>query len=286
MTIGRLGGVPVRLHWTMLLLLVVYGALGQQRAVWLFLGALLMHELAHAAAAGLLGVKVTEVVLFPFGGQAVIEEIMAAQPGKEAGVALAGPVMSLMLAGLFSWPALPVATEPAARFVRLNGMLFAFNLLPVLPLDGGRVLRALMGILLGYRRATRITAGLGEGLGAVLFLWGGRALLDGQGVNLMLAGAMLFWMAWREQRFFSYRFMRLLLHQKEKLASQGVLPVKMVVCTRRTGVRRILEELRPRQYLLVTLVDDEQRVTGSRSETQIIRAFLEQGTGVRLQDVR
>ncbi len=286
MTVGKLGGIPIRLHWTMLLLLTFYCGMGLQRQVWLLLGALLLHELAHAAAAGLLGVKVTEVVLFPFGGQAKIEEIMAAQPGKEVGVALAGPGMSFLLAGLFSWSGLPVAVQPAAQFARLNWLLLAFNLLPVLPLDGGRVLRALAGLLLGYRRATRITAGLGEALGGGLFCGGVYALFSGGGCNLMLAGAVLFWTAHREHQFFSYHFMRLLLHQKEQLARQGVLPVKMVVCKRRCGVRRVLEEIRPRQYLLVTLVDEEHRVTGSRSETQLIRAFLEQGTGIALQDVR
>lgn len=268
----------------MLFLMGMYFLAGFGKSVLLIGGAVLLHEFAHAAAAGLSGMKVAEIQLFPFGGQAKIEDFTAMQPLKEVGVALAGPAISLLLAGLFSYVLPQEDSLLREEFVRVNWMLFLFNLLPVLPLDGGRVLRAILGIGLGYRRATQLTAGLGQVLGVLLLAWGFHAFLQGLGANQMLIGVVLFWTAYREQRFFSYSFLRFLLHHKNQLHEKSLLPVKTVVCMSHTEVRRILEDLQPQHYLLVTVVDEQQRIIGNCSEAQLIQVFMEHGTRACVRD--
>jgi Zn-dependent protease len=194
--LGRVLGVPVRLDLSWFLGLAVVVALS--RELWApavagvavlgwsgvfalaFFACLLVHELAHALAARAVGVATTEIRLFVFGGVARIAG-EPADPGAEALVAMAGPLASVTLAGLFdlaSWQVAGPAGDLLAWLFLGNLVVACFNLLPGFPLDGGRVARALVWRLTGRRLlATRVTALGGRILAAVLVLGGAGAAL-------------------------------------------------------------------------------------------------------------
>jgi Zn-dependent protease len=189
--IGRLFGIPLRLDlsWFLGLAFVVTGA----RGLWghhasgagplllslafalAFFASVLAHELSHALAARVLGVPTAEITLFVFGGVARITS-EPPTPGGEALMAMAGPLLSVTLGGLFALAA-ELASGAVADLLSLlalaNGVLGVFNLLPGFPLDGGRVARAAVWRLSGRRvLATRVTAWIGRGLAAGLVGWG------------------------------------------------------------------------------------------------------------------
>ncbi len=210
LTLFHVKGVPVRAHWTLLLLLAylavmfsgqferVTGMAGvapeELRAPALVWGVLLalalfvsiaLHELAHTLVAIARGGRVRDITLMLLGGVSHFERIPE-RPGTEALVAVVGPATSLGLAGvLFT---LLHAIGPASADLRLgisylsylNLVLGGFNLLPAFPMDGGRVLRALLAIRLGPARATVIAATIGMavavGMG-VVGLWSGSFIL-------------------------------------------------------------------------------------------------------------
>ena len=197
--LGRLLGIPIRLDLSWFAGLTLFTALSRElwapavtgaAAVALsaafalaFFGSVLVHELAHALAAGALGVPTAEIKLFVFGGVARIPG-EPADAGGEALVAMAGPLASVTLAGLLGVAA-SVAGGGAGDLLGLlfvgNLAVAGFNLLPGFPLDGGRVARALVWRLTGRRRlATRVTALLGRGLAGVLVLGGATAAVAQQ----------------------------------------------------------------------------------------------------------
>jgi Zn-dependent protease len=194
--LGRVLGVPVRLDLSWFLGLGVVVALSRElwapalsgvAVLWwsllfavAFFACVLVHELAHALVARTIGVPTTEIRLFVFGGVARI----AGEPvdaGGEALVAMAGPLASVILAGLFalaSWGVGGPAGDLLAWLFVGNLVVAGFNLLPGFPLDGGRVARALVWWLTGRRLlATRVTAAAGRALAAVLVLGGAGASL-------------------------------------------------------------------------------------------------------------
>jgi Zn-dependent protease len=194
--LGRLLGFPVRLDLSWfagLAILVVLSrelwapAVAGLPAVGLsavfavaFFGSVLVHELAHAVVARAVGVPTAEIRLFVFGGVARIAGEPAG-PGDEALVAMAGPLVSVVLAGLFdlaSWTVAGPGGDLAAVLFLGNLVVAGFNLLPGFPLDGGRVARALIWRVTGRRLlATRLTALLGRALAAALVLGGAAAAL-------------------------------------------------------------------------------------------------------------
>ena len=186
--IGTIFGVPIRVHFTFVLLLVWIGwaARAQGRSVpaellfiVLLFACVVLHELGHAVAARAFGVGTREIVLYPIGGVARLESMPRGR--AELVIALAGPAVNVaILLGLgaaLASAGLPVSrwiaplASPAGAIPKLftaNFVLVAFNMLPAFPMDGGRVLRALLSMVVSDERATRIAATVGQGM-AILF---------------------------------------------------------------------------------------------------------------------
>jgi Zn-dependent protease/CBS domain-containing protein len=206
--IGRIAGIDVYLHWTFGLLIawaIGYYVLGGADApttvagVTLILavfGCVVLHELGHALMARRFGVPTKDITLYPIGGVARLQRIPE-HPTQELLVALAGPAVNVAIAALI-WVGAAVLGAPVGRptglgdplghfwpnLLWVNVVLVVFNLLPAFPMDGGRVLRALLAYKLDYARATQIAAGVGQ---AMAILFGFFALMGGNWFLLFIA---------------------------------------------------------------------------------------------------
>lgn len=160
---------------------VTYWVRGVSATLLLFLS-VLAHEYGHALVARRLGVKVESITLFIFGGVAALAE----EPrtgGDELRIAAAGPLVSLVAAGFFYAVGLATTGTPEAvvrLLAHLNLVLVAFNLVPAFPLDGGRILRAVLWSRQGRVRATRTAVRIGTAFAYALILYGAVGLLAGQ----------------------------------------------------------------------------------------------------------
>jgi Zn-dependent protease/CBS domain-containing protein len=206
--IGRAFGIDVKVHWTFFLLLAFFGFTAYQNSgslpsalltvgiiVALFV-CVLLHEFGHALVAQRLGIETADITLLPIGGLARLKSLPE-RPWDEVKIAIAGPLVNVVLAPIFFGIALLLGgslTAPAniLEGVRSAGQVFAylgyinvalvvFNLIPAFPMDGGRVLRGLLATRLGTIRATDIASAVGQAFAAAFFLLG---LLGG---NLLLA---------------------------------------------------------------------------------------------------
>lgn len=198
--LGRILGVEVRVHLTFFLLLAWYGIVagtqgGATEAVASILfvivvfACVLAHEYGHVLTARSYGIGTRDIVLLPIGGVASIER-MPEKPREELVIALAGPAVNVVIAlvllpfvasrlvGLSS--AADMRLDFLTRLFLVNVMLVLFNLIPAFPMDGGRVLRALLAMAWDRRTATRLAARIGQvvafGLG-FLGLFGNPILL-------------------------------------------------------------------------------------------------------------
>ncbi len=150
--------------------------LGLLSAIGLMLS-VLIHELSHALTARRYGVEIKEIRLWILGGIAQFRE-MPKQPRAEAVVAIVGPITSAVLGVLLWWFTGAIAPAGGALLVVLsylaavNIVLAVFNLLPALPMDGGRVLRSLLALRMGHLRATRVSAGVSQVLAVLMGLFG------------------------------------------------------------------------------------------------------------------
>lgn len=186
--IARVAGIDIYLHATFPLLVVwiaIYrysqsgtlGSAGTAAAfILLLFAAIALHELGHAVVARRFGIRTQDITLLPIGGIARMER-MPEKPREEMLVAVAGPVVNMVLAALLVglaaiWPVRPAPAFFLEELARANYWLAAFNLLPVFPLDGGRILRAALSLEYGHLRATEIATLVGR-TGALLIGFAG-----------------------------------------------------------------------------------------------------------------
>jgi Zn-dependent protease/CBS domain-containing protein len=194
--IGRIAGIDVYVHPTFLLLLLWVGlshyfahnsvgeALYGLGFILALFGIVVLHELGHALMARRYGIRTRDITLLPIGGVARLERIPE-DPWKELAVALAGPaVNAVMAAGLFvGFLLFRVTLAPVDSVLRVGGgfleqlfwvnvSLVVFNMVPAFPMDGGRVLRALLAMRLDYVRATQTAATVGQAIALVFGLLG------------------------------------------------------------------------------------------------------------------
>jgi Zn-dependent protease/predicted transcriptional regulator len=189
--LGEVAGIGIRIHATFLLLIawVAFVHWIEERRLTLVLegiafilvvfACVVLHELAHALTAKKYGIKTRDITLLPIGGMAQLEKIPD-DPKQEVWVTLAGSAVNVGIAlALFASLQLTGGLKPLnelsvtggsflMRLMIVNLFLVVFNMLPAFPMDGGRLLRALLAMRMEYTRATQIAAHLGQGL-AFLF---------------------------------------------------------------------------------------------------------------------
>jgi Zn-dependent protease len=199
--LGRLGGIEIKVHWTFSLLLiwVLFSTFqqGGNTAMALFNTVLVLvlffcvvlHELGHSRMARRFGIQTRSITLLPIGGVASLER-MPEKPNEELAVALAGPAVNVLIALLLllvvplgtyraftaeQWEQFFTTPSLDAFLVYLlmaNILLVVFNLIPAFPMDGGRVLRALLGFSFNRAKATDIAARLGQAVSFIFLILG------------------------------------------------------------------------------------------------------------------
>jgi len=190
---ATVAGIELKIHLTFVIFLAwvaftYYASGGQQAAisgtlfVVLLFACVVLHELGHALAARHYGIRTPDITLLPIGGVARLERIPE-DPRQELVIAVAGPLVNVVIAAvlflvLHRSAGAVIRTAGTAggsipdKLALVNVMLVLFNLIPAFPMDGGRVLRALLAMRMRYARATHIAAKVGQALAMVFGIAG------------------------------------------------------------------------------------------------------------------
>jgi Zn-dependent protease/CBS domain-containing protein len=295
LNIGSIAGTVVRVHITFLLFLgwifFASWASGGAATAWQSLAFLLLlfacvlaHEFGHIFTARRFGVSTPDVVLLPIGGVARLERIPE-EPWEEFLVAIAGPLVNVAIAlalVLFAGAHLTTSNLAAVesphaslidRLAAVNLFLAVFNMIPAFPMDGGRVLRALLATRLGYVRATEIAAFIGQG---VAFALGFIGLFTNP--MLIFIAIFVYLAASSEAHLVAIRAM-----------SRGV-PVSTAMMTQfatltpQAPIDEAVQTLLRTSQSEFPVVDDAGKPVGVLGRNDLIRALKERGPDARVAD--
>ncbi len=296
-------GIPIRVHVTFVLILAYAGFWsmthgGSAVASVLFLilvfACVVLHELGHAAMAQRFGVRTREIVLYPIGGVARLENI----PGgwAELMIAIAGPAVNVAIAVVLSLvlavlgPPLPSAPGAVPtglaglgwKLLAANVALFLFNLIPAFPMDGGRVLRAILALNMSEERATDIAATVGQ---ALAMLFGAVGLLGIPGTPfgpqpmLLFIALFVFLGAGQEAAFHRQRSMVV-----GRTAGEAMI-TRFETLAPQDSLGRAAERLLATHQQDFPVLDAWSRVAGVLSRSVLLEALAKQGTGTPVLDV-
>jgi Zn-dependent protease/CBS domain-containing protein len=291
--IGSIAGTAVRIHITFLLFLawifVASWVSGGPQAAWtalafmiLLFACVLAHEFGHIFTARAFGVPTPDVSLLPIGGVARLERIPE-KPGQEFLIAIAGPLVNVVIAvGLVYLLGADLNSKHLAavestqvslidRLAEVNLFLALFNMIPAFPMDGGRVLRALLAIRLGHVRATEIAAMIGQAFAFVLgfagLFW--NPLLIFIAIFVYLAAA-------SEAQLVAVRSM------SRDVPVSAAMMTAFATLTPDEHIDAAVETLLRTSQSEFPVIDADQRLAGLLSRADMIRALKQLGPDARV----
>jgi Zn-dependent protease len=287
--LGKIAGIKLFIHWTFLILVAwivianVRNNATTDQIIWAVIfvlavfGCVTLHEIGHALAGKQFQVKTSHITLLPIGGLAQMEAIPE-KPKEELIIAIAGPLVNVLIAGilyLFVEPPQDIEELNVQAGLRgenfwyalmsVNIILVVFNLIPAFPMDGGRVLRALLSFRLGHVKATRIAASLGQLLAIGFVFLGFMA-----NPFLIFIGLFIFLGAQSEQVYASTK--SVLRQYKVRDVLMKEIPVLHHDATVNDAVTKLLSG----QNKNFIVMQDGTPI-GTLSRDEIIRALHEQG---------
>lgn len=300
--ICRVSGIRIQVHFTFGLLLAWIALMGYHEAQWAGAGwamvllasiftCVALHELGHSLVAQRLGVGVRDITLLPIGGVASLRDLPE-HPHQELAITIAGPLvnvaifLALFLGGYFAPWDIPIPLPYLDRMPRglleiwgaliyINAMMVLFNLIPAFPMDGGRILRALLVPWLGYVRSTHAAVAVAKVI-AVLFLLAGftPALLFLYGlappVWLGIIGVVIFFLARSEQQTVWLRFVL------RSAAAEDIMNRDFLAVSPGDGLNKCLQQaIRSGQEDFPVLYDGE--LVGLLQRDALARALRKEG---------
>lgn len=240
-----------------------------------------VHELGHVVAARSFGWQIREVKLLPFGGVAETEEAGGMPTREEAIVAIAGPLQNVWMA-LLAWGIGRIGIgDPAwaQELVEANMLIALFNLIPIHPLDGGKLLQCLLGRLMPYHHAMAWTIRISITLSVLL---GGAALVEqlwpGGGIQLNVLTIAIFLLAtnWTHRRHMPFLFIRFLMNRERYARRQmkrGVNAAPIIVRPE-AALHSVLKYFRRDAVHLVYVTTARGELLGVLPENELLHGFF------------
>ncbi len=247
-----------------------------------------IHELTHIITAKALGVGISYMEILPFGICARLKSDIIKNPNHEITIALSGPFLNIIIAVItgFVKPYFPEKAELLNYIICCNISMAAVNLIPALPLDGGRALRAYIttksGSLFAYNFMTKFSVFPI----ALLLLIAVFLLLYGQfNFSIILIGVFLLSNLCAEQKNISKHTLNELLKYEDKLKKDAMNKATAVTAHKSTPARRILRHLSYNTYHIVFVTEDDLTISKTLTEGQIIKALSYRGTRITLGEI-
>jgi stage IV sporulation protein FB len=272
-------GIAFRFHPLFIMIMISSVVTGYFIELITLFGIVFVHEMGHVAAAKGFGWKIIDIRFLPFGGVATVDEQGKNSAWEEMIVAAAGPLqngimigLTLMMQGLGFWDA-----EWGAYFIQANLFIGLFNLLPILPLDGGKIMQSLLSLWLNYYHVivsctwiSLIISILVVGVSIVQFNTVGIQL------NLLMVGLFLLFSNGYHLRNIPFLYIRFLMNREFRVKSmmaRGIVAQPIIV--RQTKyIGEIVRMLRRERYHLIYIINDQGVVQAVLPEQQIIHKYF------------
>lgn len=278
MSLIRVWGIQLEIHPLFILVLFLSVWAGFFLELILLFVLVMVHEAGHVIAAKSLGWRVLKVSLLPFGGVAEVEEQGTVTAWEEMVVAAAGPLQHVILIGFaLGFGGLGLWGEMWTEyFIRVNVILALFNLLPVLPLDGGKIIQSLLSLFLPYYRTIWICTWVSLILSFVIIGLSVSVNTGGIHINLLAIGLYLLYSNWYQYKHLWYHFLRFLMQRKtnEKLGYLVHYPPEILPAMPRHSINELVKQLRRNRIHWFELSGADEQYPIYLSESKILHHFF------------
>lgn len=247
-----------------------------------------VHEIFHLFAALLFSVRVKSIIIMPFGITMRLADSVIKSPAKETAIALAGPLANLimLMASVVLEKIYMLNGVGLFMFKYLNAAMLLINLLPCMPLDGGRIFKAFLVPRVGYLNAVAIEMKTGKIIVAILALGGIILLiLTKFNISLVMIAAFLAFSMVSGEKEKKYILMRELVHYKDKLKNRKYMQTRSIAARQDIKAGDLIRRFGYDSFYIVNVLDKKLSISAVVTEADIIEAIEKNGFKVKLADI-
>lgn len=275
------------IHILLAPMLVLSFVLKSQTTFFICFGVVLIHELSHLFAALFVKVRVKSIVILPFGMTLRLDESVIRHPEKEIAIAAAGPVSNVIM--LFISGVI-LKTEGGNLnlliFTVANWSVLLLNLIPVPPLDGGRILRCVfiknVGLIPASKKMYKISRFF---VGVVCVLGVVALVISKSNPSLCIIGAFLIFSLVEEKRNADLLIASELIREKEKFRDKKLIASSVITIRENAPAASVIKKLNLSTFYVIYVVDENMKITKTATESDFIRAVKKCGYSVCAKDV-
>lgn len=259
---------------------------GKPLTIILLLAALLLHETTHLIFAELFGYQVQEFKLTPLGGCMAMDDLMTIHPVAEFVIAVAGPFSNFLMVGaVWYLGLLGVKSLWLDNWAHWNWLLGTVNLIPAVPLDGGRMVHALLKKIVPLETGTIVAKAVSRSAGGLFLILGAIRFWTGRpGIIYILTGIFILYQVFNYQSPKLYSFWRMSKKRKKSFSIKGYANLKPVLVKPDALVRNILQRYGGDEFLLI-LVEGPEKIH-LVTEEKVWKLFIDKGYNATFKDLK
>ncbi len=275
------------IHILIVPMLILSFILKSQMTFFSAYGIVLIHELSHLLAAVLCNVEVKSIVILPFGMTLRLSPFLIRHPKKEIIIAAAGPLSNVVMLFVASMMLERHGTNlNLLLFIVINAAVLILNLVPVPPLDGGRILRALVIEKSGLIPAVRIMRKISRFFVAMICVLGVLLVVITKGnPSMAIIGAFLVFSLSEEKKNSDMLIAGEMIHEKEKFKNRALIPCETLSVFAYTPAFKVIRKLNLSSFYIVYIVDENLKIIKTATESDFIRAVKNKGYKVLSYEV-
>lgn len=281
----KLRGIEVKIHFSTFVFALLFIAAGFTKELIAIFVTVFIHELGHIYIAKKLKVEVLQVNIYPFGGIALLDSIVFIRPDLEVLTALAGPMSNIFFAffGEFISQILQLDIE---YFIKANIAMAFFNLLPGLPLDGGRVLKSVLSYFISLRKAISIAIFSSYAISLIMLYYLLKDIFNWK-LNIVYAflSVLLVVAANKEKKAAAFLQMRDLFRKKAEFYKKGLMSVHQIAVLEQETIANVIKSFIPAKYHVIIILDDKFREKYRITETQLFEYASEHGLYLSIGEI-
>ncbi|WIV10606.1 M50 family metallopeptidase [Proteiniborus sp. MB09-C3] len=286
MKILKIKNISIKVNIFMLIVFALYFMLGYFIEVLVIVFTVLIHEISHSLAARKCGFEINEIEIFPFGGIARFEYMKTIYPKEEIFICAIGPLSNFAVMIVFmGLKSLYFDNYLFDYIIKINKLMFIINIFPVFPLDGGKIIRAVLSLFIGYKSSTTKLSYITYMLCTIIILYDILNGLIGDGTSLSLIAVFTIIAAKKEREMAAFAFIKSITGKTNEINRKKKMKAHLLVCIKTINIKEALDCFLPNRYHIFIIIKSNGETIGTITESQLLEGIYSYGLDITLEEL-
>ncbi len=283
--IKYLRSIKIKINFLLLILLPLYFYYGYGVEISVCLISVFLHEFSHVFVSNKIGLDMIEIEMFPFGGVAKSKESFWISTIDEIFISIAGPIMNFVIVIIFIFiNKVAPNINIIEIIIKANLIIGLFNVLPIFPLDGGRILRSYISSKIGYKNGTIKLVYITYAISILSIIYGLITfVMHGKGIYLIFISLFILLAARKEKKMAAFIFINEIIGKKGQLLKKKVMGTHLLVALKTVTAMEMIKYFLPKKYHIIIVIDCTGKSIGTIHENDFMDIILEIGFDVTLE---